>query len=75
MARTRQCRLCGADVKVTVAAHECPHGNACRYHCGADGLPTDWKSPECDACRGADTGARQLTLVRDEDAEDWPDDA
>lgn len=68
MGRTRQCRLCAAEVKVTVAAHDCPHDNPCRYLCGADGLPVDWVSPECDHCRKASVAvARQLTLAVDDD--------
>jgi hypothetical protein len=75
MARTRQCRLCGADVKVTVAAHVCPHENPCRYLCGTDGLPIDWASPECDDCRAGTTSiAKQLMLIREDDVEEWPDD-
>ncbi len=54
MARTRTCHLCGASVKQNVAAHDCPHGAACRYMIGENGMPADWKSPDCAACRGAE---------------------
>ena len=52
MARTRTCHLCGATVKQNVAAHDCPHGVACRYLTGENGMPVDWRSPECAECRG-----------------------
>lgn len=55
MARTRTCNLCGATVKQNVAAHDCPHGEACRYLTGEDGMPVDWRSPECESCRSAET--------------------
>ncbi|HHH28075.1 MAG TPA: hypothetical protein ENK57_06990 [Polyangiaceae bacterium] len=55
MARTRTCNLCGATVKQNVAAHECPHGSPCRYLTNEDGMPVDWRSPECASCRVGET--------------------
>lgn len=55
MARTRTCNLCGATVKQNVAAHDCPHGKPCRYLTNADGMPADWRSPECGSCRTSET--------------------
>lgn len=53
MAKLRACPLCGLSIDQNVAAHPCSHGNACRYLCRDDGLPVDWRSPECDTCRVA----------------------
>jgi hypothetical protein len=50
MGKTRTCPLCGAMVNQNVAAHQCPHGRPCRYRVGANGMPTDWTSPECGDC-------------------------
>ena len=51
MARTIQCKICRGQVKASVAAHDCPHGNPCRFQIGDDGLPVDWSSPDCFDCR------------------------
>ncbi len=53
MSRTRSCSLCGGRIKQNVAAHDCPHGQACRYLTGDDGMPVDWQSPACGQCRGS----------------------
>jgi hypothetical protein len=37
-------------VKQNIAAHDCPHGEPCRYRLGDDGMPVDWNSPQCDNC-------------------------
>ena len=74
MARMRRCKLCGADVKANVAAHVCPHGNPCRYHCNSDGMPTDWESPECDVCRGVAEEPRQMILELTDDEWGYQDD-
>lgn len=65
MARMRTCKLCGAAVKANVAAHDCPHGNTCRYLCGDDDLPVDWETPECPRCQSG---------AEDEDEDSGDDD-
>jgi hypothetical protein len=60
MATMRQCALCGETIKQNVAAHDCPHGQPCRYLANADGMPADWSRPACSDCRGA---ASVLTAV------------
>ena len=60
MVRTRTCPLCGASIKQSVAAHECPHGTACTYLCGADDMPVDWSTPKCGECRQRRPALRAL---------------
>jgi len=60
MGRTRTCGLCGATIKQNVAAHPCPHGQACRYQVDDEGMPVDWSSPACSDCRGLGTNLRAL---------------
>ena len=65
MARTITCKLCRAAIRASVAAHNCPHGQPCRYLCGEDGLPVDWSTPECRLCRVADDAVEETRLLDD----------
>lgn len=51
MSKLRSCGLCGAAIGQNVAAHPCPHGEACHYALNAEGLPLDWRTPSCMECQ------------------------
>lgn len=46
------CRLCGQSHTTGVAAHDCPHGVACRYATDEALNVIRW-APECDRCHVA----------------------
>lgn len=51
MAHEVQCKLCGQLLSSCYGAHECPHGELCRFKVGSDHLPLDWKTLECPKCK------------------------
>lgn len=66
MGRLRSCPLCGSAIGQNVAAHECPHGEACHYALDARGLPLDWRTPSCIDCQdrlGRTTGGERIGLT------------
>ncbi len=57
MAKSRSCKLCRAELRPSVAAHTCPHGEPCRYSVDDDGRVIDWETPQCSSCRPAVAGS------------------
>lgn len=51
MGKQRSCSLCGSSIGQNVAAHVCPHGEACHYALDVEGLPVDWRTPSCMDCQ------------------------
>lgn len=66
MGKQRACALCGASIGQNVAAHACPHGEACHYLLDGEGLPVDWRTPSCMDCQerhGAPVAAERIGLT------------
>jgi hypothetical protein len=66
MAKLRSCGLCGAAIGQNVAAHACPHGEACHYALDEQGLPVDWRTPSCMDCQsrlGAAVASERIGLT------------
>ncbi len=66
MGKQRSCSLCGACVGENVAAHECPHAEACHYALDDAGMPLDWRTPSCMECQdrhGGGHGSERIGLT------------